>query len=117
MPGAQYIGGADITRTDLPDVAQTGEAGQQEAKRDRAQEIAEEGRNEQGQDPLLRSNFPAIREKTRKKLTSNIKYPSSINELLLGLCAIRIVRQGIIDGSRDAGGKRAPLTLRPHWQI
>ena len=42
--GAQHVGGADIARADRADVASAGEPGQDQAERDRAEQIADDER-------------------------------------------------------------------------
>ena len=46
-PGAQHVGRADIAGADLADVAEPGEAGQDHAERDRAEEVAEDEAREE----------------------------------------------------------------------
>ena len=46
VAGAQHIGRADIAGADLADVAEAGGAGQQQAERDRAEQIAEDERDD-----------------------------------------------------------------------
>ena len=63
--GAQHIGGADIARTDLADIAEPGEARENQAEGDRAEQIADTraARSESRSDRRQDIRFPLQTER------------------------------------------------------